>query len=141
MADALDRSVKITQHQIVQMVSELSGLTQKQCKTVIDDYLTVVRDCCLNGLTVVIPLIGTLSPIYKCKMDERVFYNVFYKKEMTYPPREEHNVPFLKVSRYFIEEMREKTWGKPVYKPYTWQAKENECEEVGDEDGEETDRE
>lgn len=118
---------RLSQRKIVKLVSQLSGLTQTEVKTVINDYVTVLRSCCFNGFEVTIPLVGVLSVKYKAYREPVMRPNVNYGGEMMLTSaREEHNIPTFRMSKYFIEEMREATWKKPVYVPQSHQKKDGD---------------
>lgn len=109
---------RISQQKVVQLVSELSGLTQKQCRVVLEDYITVLRNCCLNGVEVSLPTMGVLTQKYKPYRDPITLPNVAYGgKMMPTSPREEHNIPSFRMYKAFVEEMKELTWKNPVWKP------------------------
>ena len=129
------RVPRLPQAKVVQLVSQLSGLTQLQVRTVIDDYLTVVHDACMNGFEVMAPSIGIFSIRYKPYRDPIITPNVTNGGKLTPSGvREEHNVPYFKVSPNFYAEMKEATWKNPVYKPdkYMEKGEDDEPEEEAD---------
>lgn len=108
---------KLSQFQVIQLVSQLSGLTQKECRIVLDDYADVLRECCLNGVDVIIPHVGTLSNRYKPYKAPRPMFNVNTQQNYMTAERLEHNVPAFRMFPSLIDELREKSWGNPVFKP------------------------
>lgn len=109
---------KISQQKVIQLVSQLSGLTQKECRVVLEDYITVLRNCCLNGIEVSLPTIGVLTQKYKPYRDPIILPNVVYGgKMMPTSAREEHNIPSFRMYKAFVDEMRQSTWKNPIWKP------------------------
>lgn len=117
MGNRAQGRVKVSQSQIIQLVSKLSGLSQRECRTVIADYAAVLRDCCMNGLEVGIPEIGVLTCRYKPHKEPRVMHNIATGEWQPTGVIEEHNLPAFRMYTSFVDEMRDNTWGNPVYRP------------------------
>lgn len=136
MGNRVQGRVRISQSQIIQLVSQLSGLSQKECRTVLTDYAAVLRDCCMNGIEVAIPEIGVLTCKYKGYKESRMMHNVSTGKWEPTNVREEHNLPAFRMYSSFVEEMRDNTWGDPVYRPQGLDQLDNnegEADELGGE--------
>lgn len=107
---------KMPQYKIVQLVSTLSGLSRRECKTVINDYITVVRECMMNGFEVVLPEIGIIGSKYHKAKPERYMPNVNHNGEMRLvEAKKEYDSPSFRFSKPFVEEMREATYGNPFH--------------------------
>ena len=117
MGDKVRSRVRISQSQIIQLVSQLSGLSQKECRTVLTDYAAVLRDCCMNGIEVGIPEIGVLTCKYKRHKEPRIMHNISTGEWQPTNVIEEHNLPSFRMYSSFVEEMKNTTWGNPVYRP------------------------
>lgn len=120
---------KISQKKVVQLVSQLSGLSQKQCAVVLDDYMTVLTNCCLNGMEVPLPGIGFLSVKYKPYRAPEMKPNVTKGGAMCLTKgTPEHNIPHFRFALPFKEDMRYITMGNPVFKPDKYKIAEEECD-------------
>lgn len=122
---------RISQQKVVQLVSQLSGLNQKECRVVLQDYITVLRNCCLNGIEVSLPTIGVLSQKYKPYREPIMKPNILHGGKLTLTsPREEHNIPSFRMYKTFVEEMQDMTWKNPIWKPQEGKTIDDEVEEV-----------
>ncbi len=109
---------KMKQPDIIRVVSELSGYSQKECKEVVENYLHVVRECLLSGREVCLQKLGTITLKYRPYKPPRMMPNVnFAGEERLVKERLEHNIPQFLVSQQLRNEMMEITWGNPIFKP------------------------
>ena len=110
------------QPDIIRVVSELSGYSQKECREVIENYLHVVRECLLSGREVCLQKLGTITLKYRPYKPPRMMPNVNYAVK----ERLEHNIPQFLVSQQLRSEMMEMTWGNPIFKPDNADEKDEE---------------
>lgn len=106
---------RISQSKIVYMVSQKSGLSQEKCKRVISDYAAIIRQCCINGMDVIIPNIGRLSLEYRKARPEMV--SPFTKKgepPVMMPPRAAYNYPKFYISQAFLRDTKDATLGDAI---------------------------
>jgi nucleoid DNA-binding protein len=103
---------RISQKRVVEMVSELSGLTHKECRTVIDDYITVIQEVLKVGLEVSMPTLGIFKLKYKAPKKGRVQFNIRTRKEEMTEDKAEYNAPAFYFAPMFRQEVRELTDGK-----------------------------
>lgn len=103
---------KLTYNKVVQSVAMLSGLTQKQCKAVMDDYMYVIRNAILNGMEIEIKGIGYFGLKYRPPKEPRLMPNVQRGGEMCWSnPKEEYNYPIFTMYKSFVQKVREVTEG------------------------------
>lgn len=111
-------AVKMRQTDIIRLVSELSGLSQKDCRNVIENYVHILRECVLAGREVCLPMFGTMTLKYKPAKPERYMPNVRKNGEISLvKARPAHNIPIFRPSAILRREMEERTWGNPYYIP------------------------
>ena len=109
---------KMKQGDIVRVVSELSGYSQKECREIIENYIHVIRECLLSGREVCLQKVGTLTLKYRPYKKPRYMPNVSLNGELSLSrERLEHNIPHFLISQQFRSEMMEQTWGNPLFKP------------------------
>lgn len=116
---------KMKQGDLVRVVSELSGYSQRECKEVIENYIHVIRECLLSGREVCLHKVGTLTLKYRPYRKPRYMPNVSRNGELSLSrERLEHNIPQFLVSQQFRSEMMEQTWGNPIFKPDNYEEDE-----------------
>lgn len=103
---------KITMDKIVRSVALLSGLTQKECRAVIDDYIYVLKTAILNGMEVELKDVGYFSLKYRPAKESRLIPDVTKGGAMSWcRPKEEYNYPMFTVYKGFAKKVREVTEG------------------------------
>jgi DNA-binding protein HU-beta len=113
-----DTAPRLNKPEIIRLVSELSGVPKTKCTDVINAYLNVVRDSLTAGQEVYLDRIGILTLKYRKFKKGRLMPNVNYRGELVMTQDiQEHNIPFFKVSKQLKEEIRESSWGNPLWKP------------------------
>lgn len=129
---------KIRHNTIVRLVSQLSGLSQHECRTVIEDYVTVLKDCVFAGNDVPIPTLGVVGLKYRDAKEAQLKPDIMKNGEMSWTePKLEYNAPIFRFSKLFRAELRELTEGNVVReKPISLSDIENDeiedMEEVDD---------
>ena len=102
---------------IVHSVSTLSGLTKKECRAVLTDFMYVVRNALLNGMEVEMKGIGLFGLKYRPPKEPRLMPNVAQGGAMTWTkPKEEYNYPIFTVYKSVAKKVRDVTEGN-AFKP------------------------
>lgn len=118
LKDMGDTAPRLNKPEIIRLVSELSGVPKTKCMDVINAYLNVVRDSLTAGQEVYLDRIGILTLKYRKFKKGRLMPNVNYRGELVMTQDiQEHNIPFFKVSKQLKEEIKESSWGNPLWKP------------------------
>ncbi len=97
---------------IVQSVSALCGLSQKECRAVINDFIYVIRTSVLNGMEIELKGIGYFGLKYRPPKEPRLMPDVTKGGEMSWSrPKEEYNYPTFTMHKSFVQAVREITEG------------------------------
>lgn len=105
---------KLSQKKTVELVSELSGLTKKECRTVMEDYITVIQEGLKAGFEMQLPLLGIFSLKYKSPKEGTFKSNIKTGNiEMT-KDKDEYNSPSFRFSKMFRQEIRDLTEGNVI---------------------------
>jgi len=113
-----DTAPRLSKPEIIRLVSELSGMPKSRCQDVINAYLNVVRDSLTIGQEVYLDRIGILTLKYRKFKKGRMMPNVNHHGEMVMTKDiQEHNLPIFKVSKQLKDEIRELSWGNPLWQP------------------------
>ena len=105
---------KLSQKVMVDLVAELSGLTKKECKTVMEDYVTVIQESLKAGFDVNVPQLGVFSLKYKPPKEGLLLTNIATGERELTSPKDEYNAPSFSFSRLFRQEIRELTDGNVI---------------------------
>ena len=97
---------QFTSQAIVAYLARKNGLTQKQARQIITDYLTMIESGMLLGERVPLGKIGRLFLKKRAPRKARVVVNPATGKEITVPARPEEAVPRISFSRAVKEKAR-----------------------------------
>jgi nucleoid DNA-binding protein len=97
---------QFTSQAIVAYLARKNGLTQKQARQIITDYLTMIESGVLLGERVPLGKIGRLFLKKRAPRKARVVVNPATGKEITVPARPEEAVPRISFSRSLKERAR-----------------------------------
>lgn len=103
---------KLPYDKLIKTVATLSGLTKKECKAVIDDYIYVIKNAIINGMEVEMKGLGFFKLIYYPPKEPMFLPNVRKGgvKEWT-EAKEEYNYPKFMMYKSFARKVREITEG------------------------------
>jgi nucleoid DNA-binding protein len=106
LSPAGDIPDQFTSQAIVAYLARKNGLTQKQARQIITDYLTMIESGMLLGERVPLGKIGRLFLKKRAPRKARVVVNPATGKEITVPARPEEAVPRISFSRAVKEKAR-----------------------------------
>jgi nucleoid DNA-binding protein len=106
LSPAGDIPDQFTSQAIVAYLARKNGLTQKQARQIITDYLTMIESGMLLGERVPLGKIGRLFLKKRAPRKARVVVNPATGKEITVPARPEEAVPRISFSRALKEKAR-----------------------------------
>jgi nucleoid DNA-binding protein len=104
---------QFTSQAIIAYLARKNGLTQKQARQVVGDYLTMIESGMMLGERVPLGKIGRLFLKKRSARKARVVVNPATGKEMTIPARPEEAVPRISFSRSLKERARRIELGAP----------------------------
>jgi len=96
-----------TKQSIVSYIAQRNGLTQKEVREVIDDYLSMIESGVLLGESVNFGRIGRISVKLRPPQKARVGRNPATGEEMTIPAKPAQGVPKISFSSYLKERAAE----------------------------------
>lgn len=118
---------KLGLDKVVESVAALSGLSQRECRAVISDYIYVIRTALLNGMEVELKGLGCFGLRYKPPKEPRLMPDVTKGGEMSWSkPKEEYNQPIFTMYKAFAGQVREATEGH-AFKPNKKKGNKVEC--------------
>lgn len=118
---------KLGLDKVVESVAALSGLSQRECRAVISDYIYVIRTALLNGMEVELKGLGCFGLRYKPPKEPRLMPDVTKGGEMSWSkPKEEYNQPIFTMYKGFAGQVREATEGH-AFKPNDKKGNKVEC--------------
>jgi nucleoid DNA-binding protein len=103
---------RLSYEKVIQSVAMLSGLTKKECRAVIDDYMYIIRTSILNGMEIEIKNVGYFGLKYRPPKESRLMPDITKGGKMSWSsPKEEYNYPIFTMYKSFVKKVREVTEG------------------------------
>lgn len=103
---------KLQYDTLIKTVATLSGLTKKECKAVIDDYIYVLKNALMNGMEIELKGLGYFKLRYCPPKEPMYLPNVRLGGEKAWTsPKAEYNYPMFVMYKSFTKRVRELTEG------------------------------